>query len=160
MMILRNPAGVSEAIHALSRRDGRGRRAAETLDRQRRQSVLRDTCRPIASPGVLDAMTLLDQIALEGVRFPAALFMFRKDSLHAGRRSVRRGGTGSAHGLRDGPGVSDSLGGELRFLPRAARPERLRTSRGTRCACVARAIPACFAGPFCRNENLGDDNLI
>ncbi len=31
-----------------------------------------------ASPGALDAMHLLDEIALEGVRFPPALFLFRK----------------------------------------------------------------------------------
>jgi len=30
------------------------------------------------SPGVLDAMTLLDELALKGVRFPSALFLFRK----------------------------------------------------------------------------------
>ena len=30
------------------------------------------------SPGVLDAMRLLDELALKGVRFPSALFLFRK----------------------------------------------------------------------------------
>jgi len=30
------------------------------------------------SPGTLDAMRVLDEIALEGVHFPAALFLFRK----------------------------------------------------------------------------------
>ena len=33
---------------------------------------------PGYSPGTLDAMRLLDTIALEGVRFPPALFLFRK----------------------------------------------------------------------------------
>jgi hypothetical protein len=33
---------------------------------------------PDASPGTLDAMRLLDRIALEGVHFPPSLFLFRK----------------------------------------------------------------------------------
>ena len=33
---------------------------------------------PDASPGTLDAMRLLDRIALEGVHFPPPLFLFRK----------------------------------------------------------------------------------
>jgi hypothetical protein len=33
---------------------------------------------PDASPGALDAMRLLDEIALQGVHFPAPLFFLRK----------------------------------------------------------------------------------
>jgi ubiquinone biosynthesis protein len=77
MMILRNRAGVSGAIHGLSRRDERGRRAPERLiDRSVNQFF--EQLPEGHAPGVLDAMRLLDEIALEGVRFPAALFMFRK----------------------------------------------------------------------------------
>ena len=77
MTILRNPGAVSEAIHALSRRDRRGRLTPKRLidDRVNRFFAKFPTDR---STGVLDAMRLLDEIALEGVRFPAALFMFRK----------------------------------------------------------------------------------
>jgi ubiquinone biosynthesis protein len=77
MTMLRNPAGVCQAIHSLSRRDRRGHRASKPL-------ISRSVNRFFAkfpedrSPGVLDAMVLLVEIALEGVRFPAALFMFRK----------------------------------------------------------------------------------
>src|ERR1035437_2350122 len=37
-----------------------------------------DEMSPDASPGTLDAMRLLDRIALEGVHFPPPLFLFRK----------------------------------------------------------------------------------
>ncbi len=77
MMILGNRDGVCAAVHGLSRRDERGRHASK-------RSIARYVNRffaqlpPGHSPGVLDAMRLLDEIALEGVRFPAALFLFRK----------------------------------------------------------------------------------
>ena len=77
MTILRNPAGVSEAIHALSRRDRHGRRATKRWIDGRVNRFFAEFPEN-RSPGVLDAMMLLDEIALEGVRFPAALFMFRK----------------------------------------------------------------------------------
>jgi ubiquinone biosynthesis protein len=75
-MIWRNPDGVRETILALSRRRGR---------RKRRERVINAAVdRFFAhlpqdhSPGALDAMLLLDDIALHGVSFPACLFMFRK----------------------------------------------------------------------------------
>ena len=77
MTILRNPAGVSEAICALSRRDRRGRHAPKRWIDSRVKRFFAQFPEG-RSPGVLDAMVLLDEIALEGVRFPAALFMFRK----------------------------------------------------------------------------------
>jgi ubiquinone biosynthesis protein len=77
MTILRNPAGVSEAIQALSRRDRRGHHASKRWIDIRVKRFFTQFPED-RSPGVLDAMMLLDEIALEGVRFPAALFMFRK----------------------------------------------------------------------------------
>jgi ubiquinone biosynthesis protein len=71
MMTLRNPEGVSEAIRALARRDEEG-----MISREVKRFF--DQLPPDASPGALDAMRLLDEIALQGVRFPAALFLFRK----------------------------------------------------------------------------------
>jgi ubiquinone biosynthesis protein len=75
MTILRNQDGVCTAIEALSRGDSR----------QDRPDVIRahvtrlfERFRGGESPGVLAAMMLLDEIALEGVRFPPALFLFRK----------------------------------------------------------------------------------
>jgi ubiquinone biosynthesis protein len=77
MMNLRNRAGVSEAIQALSQED-RGSR----LDRQqlieRYVNRFFDRLPPDYSPGTLDAMRVLDEIALEGVHFPTPLFLFRK----------------------------------------------------------------------------------
>jgi ubiquinone biosynthesis protein len=77
MMILRNPAGVREAIHALSAQSpGRPRDRDRLID----YHVDRFFCEPPKgwSPGTLDAMRLLDEIALAGVHFPTALFFFRK----------------------------------------------------------------------------------
>ena len=77
MMNLRNRAGVSEAIRALSEDD-----PGERVDREE----LIDACvnrffdqlPADRSPGTLDAMRVLDEIALEGVHFPPPLFLFRK----------------------------------------------------------------------------------
>jgi ubiquinone biosynthesis protein len=75
MTILRNPAGVSRAIEALSRRGQSPGREELIRGRVRR---LFESFPPGQSPGVLDAMMLLDEVALEGIRFPPALFLFRK----------------------------------------------------------------------------------
>jgi ubiquinone biosynthesis protein len=75
MTMLRNRDGVCAAIEALSHEDrqaGKAERIRRHVERLYRRFP-RGT-----SPGVLDAMLLLDEIALEGVRFPAALFLFRK----------------------------------------------------------------------------------
>lgn len=77
MMLLRKPAGVAEAIGALARPGPRGGRPPQRL-------IERHVSRFFAElpagrvPGVLDAMRLLDDLALKGVRFPSALFLFRK----------------------------------------------------------------------------------
>lgn len=73
--ILRNQDGVRAAIEALSRGDSRPERSDLIRAHVTR---LFERFRDGESPGVLAAMMLLDEIALEGVRFPPALFLFRK----------------------------------------------------------------------------------
>ncbi|PWU11518.1 MAG: hypothetical protein C5B51_02440 [Terriglobia bacterium] len=77
MMLLGSRSGVCEAIHGLSRRGRGGHRASM---RRIAQLVNRffDQLAAGHSAGVLDAMRLLDEAALEGIRFPASLFLFRK----------------------------------------------------------------------------------
>jgi ubiquinone biosynthesis protein len=72
MMILRNPKGVRRSIHDLAL-DGGARRVIDDC-------VTRffDQLPPDASPGTLDAMRLLDRIALAGIHLPPPLFLFRK----------------------------------------------------------------------------------
>lgn len=79
MTILRDATGMSRAIEELLRlpasKDGWQARDIHTHV-ERFLDVL-----PLTQlPGPMDAMRLLDAIALEGTRFPAALLMFRKAS--------------------------------------------------------------------------------
>jgi ubiquinone biosynthesis protein len=76
MMNLRNRDGVFEAICALAVR--KGRRAPRERLITRMVDGFFDRLPPETAPGTLDAMRLLDDIALEGVHFPPSLFMFRK----------------------------------------------------------------------------------
>jgi ubiquinone biosynthesis protein len=77
MTLLRKPSGVAEAICALSRRDRCSRRSPQRLIEAHVNDFFAQA--PAGrSPGVLEAMMLLDELALKGVRFPAALFLFRK----------------------------------------------------------------------------------
>jgi len=76
MMMLRNREGVRDAVQALSR--GPGRRPARERLIGRLVDRYFDNLPSDAAPGTLDAMVLLDKIALHGVRFPASLFVFRK----------------------------------------------------------------------------------
>ncbi len=76
MTLLRKPSGVSEAIWGLSRRDRRGQKTERLIARHVNRFFAEYPAG--RSPGVLDAMILLDDLGLKGVRFPAALFMFRK----------------------------------------------------------------------------------
>ena len=77
MTLLRKPAGVAEAICGLARRDRRSHRTPKHLIEDHVRRFFANYARERA-PGVLDAMMLLDELALKGVRFPSALFMFRK----------------------------------------------------------------------------------
>jgi ubiquinone biosynthesis protein len=76
MMLLRKPAGVAEAICGLSH-SRRGRPAPRRMIEHHVSRFFAELPAG-SSPGVLDAMLLLDQLALKGVRFPSALFLFRK----------------------------------------------------------------------------------
>jgi hypothetical protein len=77
MMMLRNQAGVTEAIERLSAMSVKTNRARSHLIADRVAQYFR-LLTGDHSPGSLDAMRLLDRIALEGVRFPATLAMFQK----------------------------------------------------------------------------------
>lgn len=77
MMTLRNRDGVRQAIRDLSlSADHRNRDRLGVIE----SCVNRffEQMPPDARPGTLDAMRLLDRIALEGVHFPPPLFLFRK----------------------------------------------------------------------------------
>jgi ubiquinone biosynthesis protein len=77
MTMLRDADGIVAAIERL-----RQRRATEDPTQARfireRVTHLLDRRPLFQLPGAIDAMRLLDEIALEGIRFPAALLMFRK----------------------------------------------------------------------------------
>ena len=77
MTVLRNPGGVCEAIRNLApasdRRDPeKTRLIQERVDRFFKELPYNRLA------GSIDAMQLLDEIALQGVRFPASLAMFQK----------------------------------------------------------------------------------
>ena len=79
MMMLRDAGGIARAIeHLCQRRSSEDGGQARVI----RELVSRflDRLPFWQVPGAMDAMNLLDEIALEGVRFPAALLMFRKAS--------------------------------------------------------------------------------
>jgi ubiquinone biosynthesis protein len=76
MTLRRNPEGVREAIGALAT-GGPGRRQRERLIEARVNRFF-ERLPADRAPGTLDAMRLLDEIALAGVAFPSSLFFFRK----------------------------------------------------------------------------------
>lgn len=77
MMILRNGNGVRAAIRTLSNLDGKADRKGARLIDQFVDAYFAALA-PDDSPGMLDALSLVDQLALEGVHFPAQLLMLRK----------------------------------------------------------------------------------
>jgi ubiquinone biosynthesis protein len=70
--VLRDRNGVSRAIRALRRT-----RAGDAVIEDEVNRFF-DALAPDRRPGVLDAMQLLDKVALRGVHFAAPLFLFRK----------------------------------------------------------------------------------
>jgi ubiquinone biosynthesis protein len=79
MLMLRDADGMAKAVEELCQVRGaedqsQARNIREHVDRTLDELPLTDV------PGPMHAMRLLDKIALEGVRFPAALLMFRKAS--------------------------------------------------------------------------------
>jgi len=76
MMLLRNREGVRQAVRHLAVSGPRGRGKAQIIDRavvEFFQELPKD-----ATPGTLDAMRLLDRLALDGIHFPPPLFLFHK----------------------------------------------------------------------------------
>jgi ubiquinone biosynthesis protein len=77
MMLLRDPQGMSDAIEALCPpRTLRYRAHAQKI--QQHVDRLLDNTPVTRLPGSMEAMRLLEDIALDGVRFSSALLMFRK----------------------------------------------------------------------------------
>jgi ubiquinone biosynthesis protein len=77
MMTLRNPDGVRRAIRDLAlSADRRNHAHLGAIDGCVKRFFTQLV--PDASPGTLDAMRLMDRVALEGVQFPPPLFLFRK----------------------------------------------------------------------------------
>jgi ubiquinone biosynthesis protein len=77
MTVLRNAGGVSDEIQSLGAIREPVSPAQIPVIRERAERFFKEL--PYErSPGALDAMRLLDEIALQGVRFPAALAMFQK----------------------------------------------------------------------------------
>jgi ubiquinone biosynthesis protein len=77
MLILRDADGIVAAIDRL-RRHGTGDEHAHLALIRERVTRWLDALPLVRIPGIMDAMRLLDEVALEGIRFPAALLMFRK----------------------------------------------------------------------------------
>ena len=77
MMSLRDPVGVFNAITALRQRDARISTAQE---RRVRNSVKECLDSMLAShlPGAADSMRLLEQVAVQGIKFPGPLVMLSK----------------------------------------------------------------------------------
>jgi len=77
MIVLRDPVGACDAIYALSPREGRRERSKVRLIRACVTRFMDEL--PVKHvAGAVDAMSLLERIAFEGVRLPASLVMFRK----------------------------------------------------------------------------------
>lgn len=79
MMILRDVDGVCRAVDRLRQRHTAEEQAQTRIVREHAIRFL-DALPLFQVPAAMGAMRLLDEIAMEGVRFPAALLMFRKAS--------------------------------------------------------------------------------
>ena len=79
MTVLENAEGVREAVRGLRKAGAGGRAAGRIIDRAVEGFFA--ALPPGRTPGVLDAMHLLDEIALQGIHFDAPLFLFRKSLL-------------------------------------------------------------------------------
>lgn len=79
MLLLRDADGVRRSIEHLRLRPESNDAAEQRIIRVHTDRFV-DALPLLSMPGAMDAMRLLDEIAMEGVRFPAALLMFRKAS--------------------------------------------------------------------------------
>lgn len=77
MTILRDADGMAGAIECLRLRDPGDDREQSAIIREHVASVL-EGLPLLRIPGPMDAMRVLDEVALNGIRFPANLLMFRK----------------------------------------------------------------------------------
>jgi ubiquinone biosynthesis protein len=77
MLMLRDPDGVASAVERLCQLRTK-EKTKETRIIRRHVDRLLDELPLTDLPGPMHAMLLLDEIALDGLRFPAALLMFRK----------------------------------------------------------------------------------
>jgi len=78
MLLLRDGAGMQKAIQELCQLRADAHKEMRTI--RRHIEELLDALPLTGLPGPMEAMRLLDAIALEGIQFPAALLMFRKAS--------------------------------------------------------------------------------
>jgi len=77
MVALRDPVGAANAITAMAERPGRrGSRKAEVIRNRVRRFM--DALPLTRLPSATDAMRLLEEVAFQGVRFPAPLIMLSK----------------------------------------------------------------------------------
>jgi hypothetical protein len=77
MVVLRDPVGASKAITALA--EQRARRSARSVGVIRdRVSRFLDALPVTRLPSASDAMRLLEDVAFQGIRFPASLIMLSK----------------------------------------------------------------------------------
>ncbi len=79
MMLMRDANGMSKAIEALCQLSAANDHKQSPVIQKRVDGFL-NTLPLTHLAGPMDAMKLLDEIAMEGMRFPAALLMFRKAS--------------------------------------------------------------------------------
>lgn len=77
MTMLRDADGMAGAIERLQSLGSDSGRAQKEIIRKHVRRLL-ERVELFGLPGPMDAMQLLDDVALDGVRFPAALLMFRK----------------------------------------------------------------------------------
>jgi ubiquinone biosynthesis protein len=77
MTVLRDAEGMTSAIECLRLRGPTDDRQQAFIIRERVTRLL-DGLPLFRLPGPMDAMRLLDEVALNGIRFPAGLLMFRK----------------------------------------------------------------------------------
>ena len=129
MMTLRNRDGVRQAIHDLALSADRRNHA--------RLGVIEvcvnrffEQLSPDASPGTLDAMRLLDRIALEGVHFPPPAVSVPQDRPDPGWRAVRCRRSRCPHRRGDRARVPHALRRQPGYLSRPARMEGFRRHRG------------------------------
>jgi ubiquinone biosynthesis protein len=121
MVGLRDPVGTDRAIQALAEHKVKPKSRQAQLIREVVAGFL-DRLAPARLPSLVDAMLLVEQLAVKGVRFPAPLIMFSKtlftlDSIldHIGGSDAFRGFTIARHLMTRWLAHPASLGSPLTF---------------------------------------------